>query len=561
MRARPFRNRMAACAAATVLVAPLMVAAFPAAAEETPATGLTVTYVESARWNTGYSGEIVVHNASGTPVSDWTIEFSLPDGSRIHQLWNATLSGDPAGYTVTPPHWGASVPAGGTYSFGFNGLHTDGSTDLVSCTVNGAPCSGDDGGTGPDHDHLSVAYYTQWSARERDYHVADLVGSGSAERLTHIQYAFGNVSADGECFMTDDEGEGDALADYGHTVPAGQSVDGVGDDPGQDLRGNFNQLLKLKEQNPHLSISVSLGGWNWSRYFSDAALTEESRERLVESCVDLYLRGDLPELNDAGGEGVAYGVFDGIDLDWEWPGTDGNPHNVVRPEDKENFTALVQEFRDQLDEFGDETDRHFELSAFVPAGGWRLDSGYELDELMPNFDFVMVQGYDYHGTWESVTNHQSNLVTDARDPEPVISAELIRDAYVSRGVDPAKIVLGIPFYGQGWTGVEAGPEGDGIFQPAAGPARGTYATGTEEYRFLEEKAASGDFELFRNEAAGTAWIYDGETFWNYDDEIAVGQKTEWALDNGYSGVMIWAIDGDNAQGDLLAAIDEALRTN
>jgi chitinase len=532
-----------------------MAASLPAAAAEAPAAGLTVSYVESARWNTGYTGQIVVHNASDTPVSNWKVEFSLPEGSRIHELWNATLAGGPSGYTITPPHWGATIPAGGTYSFGFNGLHRDGSTDPVSCTVNGAPCAGGDTGTGPDHDFLSVAYYTQWSAKERDYHVADLVGTGSAERLTHIQYAFGNVSAEGECFMTDEEGEGDALADYGHTVPAGDSVDGVADDPAQELRGNFNQLLKLKEENPHLSISISLGGWNWSRYFSDAALTEESRERLVESCVDLYLRGDLPELNGAGGEGAAYGVFDGIDLDWEWPGTDGNPHNVVRPEDKENFTALVQEFRDQLDELGEETGRHFELSSFMPAGPWRIDTGYELDEIMPNFDFITVQGYDYHGTWESVTNHQSNLAPDPRDPGDVISTQTTVQAYLDRGVDPEKIVLGVPFYSQGWTGVEPGPEGDGLFQPAEGPAPGTYADGTEEYRNL--KGLSG-FDLHRNDDLGTAWLYDGETFWTFDDEVSMTQKTDWVTDNGLGGVMIWSIDGDDAEGSLLTAIDAAL---
>ncbi|OOC52723.1 MULTISPECIES: glycosyl hydrolase family 18 protein [Nocardiopsis] len=557
MRAPRFRTRLAAAAAA-VLLAPLALTATPAAAEETgareaAASGLTVTYTESARWSTGYTGEITVHNVSDTPVSDWTVEFALPDGSRVHHLWNATLAGTPEGYTVTPPHWGADVPAGGSYSFGFNGLHSGGATAPVGCLVNGSSCAG-----GPSHDSRSVAYYTQWSAKERDYHVRDLVDSGSAGRLTHIQYAFGNVSADGECFMSNEPGRGDALADYGRVVPAEESVDGVADDPDQDLRGNFNQLRELKEMYPGLKVNISLGGWNWSEHFSDAALTEESRERMVSSCIDLYLRGDLPEIDGAGGKGAAYGVFDGIDLDWEWPGSGGNPHNTVRPEDKENYTALVQEFRDQLDKLGKKTDRHYELTAFVPAGGWRLDAGYELDELMPDFDFVTVQGYDYHGTWESTTNHQSNLVVDARDPQPVISAELVVQAYLDRGVDPDKLVLGVPFYGQGWTGVEPGPDGDGLFQTATGPAQGTYAAGTEDWKALEEKVASGEFELFRNDEAGTAWIYDGETLWNYDDPTAMTRKTDWAQSQGLGGVMVWSVDGDDAEGSLMAAIDAAL---
>ncbi|MFW6641739.1 glycosyl hydrolase family 18 protein [Nocardiopsis algeriensis] len=548
--------RQAALLAAAALTVPLT-AALPASAEEaSPAAGLTVSYTETARWNTGYSGRITVRNDSDAPVEDWEIAFSLPDGSRIHQMWNADVSAASDGYTVTPPHWGAAVPAGGEYSFGFNGLHSDGATELLGCLVNGSPCAGP---TGPDHDRVSVAYYTQWSAEERGYEVADLAETGSAEQLTHIQYAFGNVTADGLCAMTDEPGQGDPFADYGRPVGAEDSVDGVADRAGQSLRGNFNQLRKLKERYPHLRVNISLGGWEWSRHFSDAALTEASRERLVSSCIDLYLRGDLPEIGGAGGTGAAYGVFDGIDLDWEWPGSDGNPHNTVRPEDKENFTALVAEFREQLDALEDETGREHELTAFLPAGGWRLDAGYELDELMPNLDFVTVQGYDYHGTWETATNHQSNLVTDPRDPQPVISAEIIRDAYLSRGVDPSALVLGIPFYGQGWTGVAPGPEGDGLFQEASGPAQGTHATGTEEWRYLKEKAASGEYELFRNEEAGTAWLYDGETFWTYDDETAVARKTDWALDSGYSGVMVWAIDGDDADGSLLSAIDTALR--
>ena len=557
MRARRLSNRLAATVAGLLFVLPVSIAPSTSAEEPGP-SNLTATYVESARWNTGYTGEITVHNPSNTPVEDWTITFSLPGDGRIHQLWNATLSGTPEGYTITPPHWGADVPAGGGYSFGFNGLHSGGTTEPVGCLVNGLPCEGTGGGQGPSHGGHSVAYYTQWSAEERDYHVRDLVDTGSAEKLTHINYAFGNVGADGECLMTDEPGLGDAQADYGRAVPAGESVDGVADEPDQDLRGNFNQLRKLKERYPHLVVNVSLGGWSWSRYFSDAALTEESRRRLVSSCVDLYLRGDLPEIDGAGGEGSAYGVFDGIDLDWEWPGSDGDPHNSVRPEDKENYTALVREFRDQMDALGEETDRHYELTAFLPAGAWRLDAGYELDELMPDFDFVTVQGYDYHGTWESVTNHQSNLVVDARDPEPVISSEIVLDAYLDRGVDPAKIVLGVPFYGQGWTGVEPGPDGDGLFQPATGPAEGTYAAGTEDWRILAEKVASGEFELFRDDEAGTAWIYDGRTLWTYDDPTAMARKTAWAREQGLGGVMIWSIDGDDADGSLMSAVHTAL---
>lgn len=553
MRARRF-HPLPTVASALLLATPLALAPTEALAQNTDTTGLTVTYVESTRWNTGYSGLITLHNSSDTPVDDWEITFELPDDSRIHELWNASVIDADGAYTITPPHWGAAVPAGGSYSFGFNGLHEDGSTEPVDCAVNGSPCSGsgEEPSTGPDHEHLSIAYFTQWGVEERGYRVRDIVDDGSADQLTHINYAFGNIDEDGRCFLSDEPEEGDAKADYWGIVDAKDSVDGVADHPDQALRGNFHQLAKLKEQYPHLSTNISLGGWSWSRNFSDAALTPESREELVSSCIDLYLRGDLPQIDGAGGKGAAEGVFDGIDLDWEWPGSDGHPDNVVREEDKENYTALVQEFRDQLDALGEETGEYYELTAFLPATGAKLDLGFELDELMSNLDFVTVQGYDYHGTWEENTNLHSNLTVHPDDPGPELSSEDVLRAYLERGVDPAQLVLGVPFYSQGWTGVEPGPNGDGLFQPAEGPAEGIHAPGAENWRDLDPKG----FELHRSDTMGAAWLYDGETFWTYDDDVATSQKSTWAVENGLAGVMAWSIDGDD--GTLMSAIDSAL---
>ena len=89
---------------------------------------------------------------------------------------------------------------------------------------------------------------------------------------------------------------GDPWADYQRPFTAEQAVDGVADEPGQPLPGNFNQLKKLKAKHPDLKVLISLGGWTWSKYFSDAALTADSRRALVESCIDLFIKGNLPGL-------------------------------------------------------------------------------------------------------------------------------------------------------------------------------------------------------------------------------------------------------------------------
>ncbi|NYH53798.1 chitinase [Nocardiopsis arvandica] len=651
MRAR-LRNRIAALAAAVVAL-PIALSPVPAAADT---TGVTVTYVETSRWETGYGGQLTIDNGSDAPLSDWTIEVRLPSGTAITSLWNATLSQSGGTYTIAPPSWGADVPAGGSYSVGFNGTYGDGGTIPVDCAINGNPCSGsgepggedteppaapsgltvagttattaslewaaasDDVGVagyevlsggevvravsgttatvtgltpetgytftvraydtsnnrGPESAPVTattgaenggeeptdppaerrVAYFTQWGIYDRGYLVNDLVTSGTAEKLTHINYAFGNINANGECFMANQLGQGDAWADYGRSFGAADSVDGVADTWNQDLRGNFNQLRELKEMYPHLKVNISLGGWTWSEHFSDAALTAESRERMVSSCVDQFLRGNLPLFDGAGGAGSAYGVFDGIDLDWEWPGSAGHEHNTVRPEDKENFTALVSEFRDQLDALEGETSREYELTAFLPADPEKIELGFEMPSLMSDFDFITVQGYDYHGGWESVANHQSNLVEHPADPGPdVYSTETTVQAYLDRGVDPADMVLGVPFYGRGWTGVEPGPNGDGLFQSATGPAPGSYEAGIDDWKVLKELQG---YELHRDDELGTAWLYDGSTFWTYDDEISMAQKTDWAQSQNLGGVMIWSVDGDDADGSLMTAIDTAL---
>ena len=185
-----------------------------------------------------------------------------------------------------------------------------------------------------------VGYFTQWGIYGRAFPVKKLDTSGAASRLTHLNYAFGNVSEDGRCYVDGGPGEGDAWADYQRPVPAEESVDGVADAPGQALNGNFSQLAKLKAKHPNLKVLISLGGWSWSTYFSNAARTDASRKAFVASCIDLYIKGNLPVVDGAaGGPGAAAGVFDGIDLDWEWPGCEGEPGNVIRPEDRENFTS------------------------------------------------------------------------------------------------------------------------------------------------------------------------------------------------------------------------------
>jgi len=90
---------------------------------------------------------------------------------------------------------------------------------------------------------IIVAYYAAWSIYSRSYFVADIPG----DKITHINYAFANIGSDGRIVL------GDTWAD----IEKGFS----GDTWDQPLRGNFNQLIKLKEKYPHLRTLISIGGW------------------------------------------------------------------------------------------------------------------------------------------------------------------------------------------------------------------------------------------------------------------------------------------------------------
>ncbi|MEU4572870.1 glycoside hydrolase family 18 protein [Nonomuraea sp. ATR24] len=385
-----------------------------------------------------------------------------------------------------------------------------------------------------------VAYFIQWGVYGRNYHVKDMDVSGAAAKLTHVNYAFGFVNAEGACYSAD------PWADWQRPVPAEQSVDGVADEPGQALNGNLNQLRKLKAKHPGLKALISLGGWTGSKYFSDAVLTAESRTKLAQSCIDLWLRGNLPGLEP----GAGAGVFDGIDLDWEWPGSSGADGNIIRPEDKQNFTLFVEELRSQLRAFS----RDAQLTAFLPAAAAKIDAGFEVRRVFRQLDFATVQGYDLRGSWENRTGHQSNLLTDRRDPnDPRYSVDQTVRDYLSRGAPARKLVIGVPAYGLGWTGVTGG--GDGLYQPATGPAPGKWAAGAEDYKDLVNKPGKRHRDL----RTGAVWLYDGNEFWSYDDPVVLTQKAAYIRLKRLGGAMMWSIDQDDSRASLTTALYRVLK--
>jgi chitinase len=145
-----------------------------------------------------------------------------------------------------------------------------------------------------------------------------------------------------------------------------------------------------------------VGGWSLSQRFSDIALTDESRSRFARSAVKFM---------------QSY-QFDGIDIDWEYPVSGGQPGNTYRPEDGANYVKLVREVRSQLDSLGGKTGLKYLLTIASPAGHDKI-ANFRLSEMEPFLDWFNLMTYDYHGSWEpGMTNHQAPLYANPMDPSP-----------------------------------------------------------------------------------------------------------------------------------------------
>lgn len=383
---------------------------------------------------------------------------------------------------------------------------------------------------------VNIAYFYNG---DHGYHPKNIAASGAAGRITHLMYAFANPSATG-CAVSDPQ------ADYEKPYDAADSVDGKADraEP-QTVRGNFGQLLKLKAAYPRLKVLISLGGWTLSSHFSEAAASAASRQAFVASCIGLFIKGNL-------GNGMSIaGLFDGIDVDWEYPGACGNTC-AFSPADPRNFTLLLAEFRRQLDNL----DKRYLLTIAAPAG--REDySLLELNAIHPYIDYINLMAYDLHGAWEKVTNHHAALYANPAEPADTANRTVDRAVtdYLAAGVPPRKLVLGVPFYGRGWKGVPN--TNNGLYQPAAGPAKASDEPGIEAFRALEDLG----YPAFRDPQAQAFWVYSASAgvFWSYDDPASLLNKTNYIKHKGLAGAMSWELSNDDPAGTLLTTLANGLK--
>jgi chitinase len=429
---------------------------------------------------------------------------------------------------------------------------------------------------------VKFAYFTQWGIYGNAFYPKNLDTEGLAGKIDYLVYAFENVDPTNlTCFEADSaasqdennpnagDGAGDSFADYGKSYGADISVDGVADTWNQPIVGNFNQLKKLKAKYPNLKILVSLGGWTYSKYFSDVAASDASRKKFVSSCLDMFIKGNLPSRNGFGGAGTGAGIFDGVDIDWEYPGAAGHTGNHFTAADKTNYTLLLAEFRAELDALGGGKKY---LTAAVPAGQDKI-AHIETNKVGTYLDYANAMTYDMHGGWEATgpTNLQDPLYGSPNDPmapvppgngkysiDAAVKAWTAGDSgYGIAGGFPAnKLTIGYPFYYRGWTGVAAGAN-HGLYQPASGPATGHALSGNVPgVSFYKELTGFVDnpSDTFLDPTTKGAYFYDGTTFWAGDSKASIQARADYQHCNGLAGAMMYSLEALDPAATLFNAV-------
>ncbi|MFH9425028.1 glycoside hydrolase family 18 protein [Streptomyces sp. NPDC017529] len=361
-----------------------------------------------------------------------------------------------------------------------------------------------------------VGYFTNWGVYDRNYHVKNIQTSGSADKLTHINYAFGNVQG-GKCAI------GDAYADYDKAYTADQSVDGKADtwDAGA-LRGNFNQLRKLKKLHPNLKVIWSFGGWTWSGGFAEAA---KNPNAFAQSCLDLVQDKRWAD------------VFDGIDIDWEYPNACGLTCDTSGREALTNLLkALRAKFNGKLVTAA--------ISADASPGG-KLDAA-DYKGASQYVDWYNPMTYDYFGAWDAKgpTAPHSPLTSYNGIPKAGYNTTDTIKKLKSLGIPANKLLLGLGFYGRGWQGVTQDAPGG----TATGAAPGKYEAGIEDYKILKTRCPA------TGKVAGTAYAKCGTQWWSYDTPETIGTKMAYKNQQGLGGTFFWELSGDTTNGELIKAI-------
>ncbi|KAA8902512.1 hypothetical protein TRICI_005873 [Trichomonascus ciferrii] len=366
----------------------------------------------------------------------------------------------------------------------------------------------------PQSGYKSVVYFCNWAIYARQHFPSQL----PADRITHVLYSFANVRPDtGEVHLSDDWADKDCqLGPPGSPGP-----------DGQPRLGCFGEFYKLKKQNRHFRVLLSIGGWSFSANFLKGVSTPEGRQNFAQSAVALVEKHSL----------------DGLDLDWEYP---------PGPVEADWYVKLCREVRMELDSSALRQGLprgQYDLSVAAP-GGPEQSRILDIAAMDPYLSFWNIMSYDFCGPWADRTGYHSNLYNGE------LSADAATQTYLRAGVSPEKLVFGMPVYGRSFANTS------GVGHSFHGTGGGTWEDGVWDYKKLPLPGTTENIDA----QSVSAYCYDkkNKTFVGYDNVQTAQLKANYVKQMNLGGVMFWESSADHDASDsksIIAAFTNSLGTH
>ncbi|MCP4321382.1 MAG: chitinase, partial [Alteromonadales bacterium] len=443
-------------------------------------------------------------------------------------------------------------------------------------------------------DQIVGTYFVEWGVYGRDFMVNDI----AANNLTHIIYGFIPMcggTGDNKSLLEPNP-SGHALlkkvcsdsADYEVVVhdswaalnsTYGKPATQLNGKPVGSLgmgKGTYGGMMALKNAYPHLKIIPSIGGWTLSDPFFGFT-DKANRDTFVASAKEFL---------------QTWKFYDGIDIDWEFPGGGGaNSDLGDTVNDGPAYIALMQELRVMLDELEVKYNRKYELTSAIGVGYDKLQD-VDYGEAVQYMDNIFMMSYDFYGAWGKDTGHQTAIYCGAHVSadkcegtgefagKPEYTLDNATKILLAQGVPANKLVVGAAMYARGWQDVVAadgnpiGSVGSHIDSSEGSPFAGSlggsgtavneaawaWEAGIMDYRgalkFLE---ANQNAIVGWDDVAKASYIWDevSRTLLTLDTEQSVLAKGEYLRSLGLGGIFSWELDGDG-NGDILNAMNVAV---
>jgi GH18 family chitinase len=354
-----------------------------------------------------------------------------------------------------------------------------------------------------------VGYYPNWQWYDRNH----LVNPESImyEKYTIINYAFFRPMADGSVVSTDSWADENLLLGPMIWWPV--------------VMHDSTKSLPYQAHQAGVKLLPSIGGWNDSYNFPAIAANTVKRQTFVNSCLALI------DVNN----------FDGVDLDWEYPGYAPNGGTT---QDKQNFTLLLQDMRNGLDALELQTGKDYLLtSCFSPDGEKMLD--IEWPDVLPLVDMVNFMTYDFHGSWDPESNHNTPMYPpQIGNPDWCIDGAftILTQTF---NVPPEKVNVGMAFYGKSLANCSQ------LYGPHTGYDGSTFweDEGVPLYYNILKKM--NQFTRYWDDEVKCPYLLGNaiNTFVTYDDPESLRYKAQFVEDHNAKGIIIWEITGDYIETD------------